>query len=134
VVYGKGAGNYEHRWYYEGHNYMSKRHQSRSFTEIRLNGEKDWFFVRKAGEELLLLSRNEVWHKPAGGDPELQRLDQPPRFERRPRPSGGPEVAEQYSARRLAFVEEIGKLLDKGGYTWRKLGIDFIRTGAAWPF
>jgi hypothetical protein len=135
VSYGKGEGNFEHSWYYEGHNFLSKRHQSRSFTEIRLNGEKDWFFFREAGEELLLHSRNEAWRKPAGGIPALQMFDKVPRIERRPRPPGaGLVAAEQYSARRLDFVEEIGKLLDKGGYTWRKLGIDFIRTGAAWPF
>jgi hypothetical protein len=135
VFYGREAGNYVHRWYYEGDNFLSKRHQNGSFTMIRLNGEKDWFLVRKTGEDLLLFSKNETWHRPAGGAPVVQALDQaPPRIERRPKPGVGVEADRIYASRRRAFVDEIGRLLDKAGYTWRELGIDFIRTGAAWPY
>jgi RNA polymerase sigma factor (sigma-70 family) len=138
VTYGKKLGNSEHRWYCEGVNFLSKQYRNGSVTTIRLNGAEDWLIVDKTEERFLATAEREIWHKPAGGVPRVQKFDAEPFADnenRRPADPGEVQrTTERYSLRRRAFLETYDKFLTRGGYAWDKLGIAFLRKGTTWPY
>jgi hypothetical protein len=134
VFYGRTRHNYEHCWYDKGENFLSQRCQNHTPVQVRLNGRQDWLIVTKTEESLWLHSQQESWHNREGQGPVLQMLDRLPQWNER-NPRGMRQKREkQYLLRRVAFLEQYGQFLKNAGYPWDRLGIDFIRTRAAWPY
>ena len=132
VVYGKKPENRQHTWYADGHAFLSMRYREDIRVQVRLNGgDNEWLIVDEQGEGLTLFPKKEFWHKRAEGNPELQTGDGVG-FRSLPMKEGQ-ERAKQYPLRRAAFIEEYEETLKKAGTSWKKLDIEFIRTGTVWP-
>jgi hypothetical protein len=130
VLYGQGGKNRLHRWYHDGLPFLEKFEVDGKRARVRLHTESDMFEVLGNREMLLLYSRKEIWTRSPGQPVQVQMLNDSFKVPG-PRDRCTTERSKWYPFRRAEFLQRYTRVLKAAGYDWKKLDIEFIRTG--WP-
>ncbi|HEY7425557.1 MAG TPA: hypothetical protein VH682_15100 [Gemmataceae bacterium] len=123
------------RWFHRGLQYLEKRYKCKDCVGIRLDvGSEGWdrLVVSPHSEDLHL--KDKLWqYRRDLRSVWFQSKDKPLAISGWVDDPEREKEASQFTARRKEFLARYNKLLKDAGRNWEELGIDFIRSGGAWP-
>jgi hypothetical protein len=129
--YEDGAG-FARVVYHQGQQYFRAEYMGEKLNFVWLMLDRDWLMRwREGSEEFFIHKGKTTWSADSKGR-RLTQLDGV--FDLKKIDAGHVKLWEgKYPESLTAFFDRYGKHLEKAGYTWEKLGIEFVRMQKPFP-